>query len=119
MSLIRTQTALFCIAAISVHGVALAASVRVVSPDTQNVLSIDVGEDGVMYAITCGGQRVIDPTAIAITIDGKKLPGTLPISDTQTRWIDEAVKPVVPTIASTISTAVPSRPACSAHGRTC
>ena len=80
--------------------VALPASpVDVTSPNGRHVLKVEAGNGQVSYSITSGGQAVISPTPISITIDGVPRPQNPAAAKVSRRKIHETVKPPVPTIA--------------------
>jgi alpha-glucosidase len=83
--------------------VALPASpVDVTSPNGRHVLKVEAGNGQVSYSITSGGQAVISPTPISITIDGVPRPQNPAAAKVSRRKIHETVKPPVPTIASSL-----------------
>lgn len=74
----------------------------VVSPDGRNSLIVTRTDSGVQYAVRRDGKEIIRPTPIAITIDGKTLPGEAGGAEVESQILDEAVTPVVPTVGSAL-----------------
>lgn len=95
-----TAFALFAALTLFCTAVTWAAPVEVTSPDGGNVLAIDTGGGQVRYSITSGGQPVIAPTPISITIDGAVFPKEAKVAAVTRQEIRKTVKPVVPTIGS-------------------
>ncbi len=93
--------AFWIVLAVAAHAVH-ADEYRVVSPNGRNILTVTRTDTGVHYAVRRDGKEIIRPTPIAITIDGKALPGDAAVADVQSQTLDETVTPVVPTIGSAL-----------------
>ena len=81
----------------------IAAPVSITSPNGTHTLKISDAGATVSYSIESGGKAVIAPTPISITINGITHPEDSSIHDLEQRKIQREVKPVVPTIASSLT----------------